>query len=102
MRSSGHLALGGQPGEDDVLLDVEAAEDAPVLVHELHAEARDAVGLLGDQFDAVELDAAGAPRDDAHEALEGRALAGAVPAESATASCFSTLSETSNRIWLSP
>ena len=60
MRSSGHLFSRGQPREDDVLLDAQAAEDAPVLVHELHAETRDAVGLPADELDAVELDAAGA------------------------------------------
>ena len=75
------FGLGGEPGEDDVLFDAEAAEDAPVLMHELHAEAGDAVGPLGDQLDAVEPDAARAPRDDAHQALEGRALARAVPAD---------------------
>ena len=82
MRSSGHLFLRGQSGKDDVLFDVQAAEDAPLLVHELHAEPRDAVALQPDELDAVELDRCPcAARDDAHQALQRRALARAVPAE---------------------
>ena len=54
MRSSGHCVRRGQPGEDEVLLDVEAAEDAPLLVHELHAGLRDGVALLAGDLDAVE------------------------------------------------
>ena len=70
-----------QPGEDDVLLDVEAAEDAAVLVHELHAGLRDGVALPAGDLGAVEHDGAGARRDHAHQALQGRALAGAVAAK---------------------
>ena len=81
MRSSGQRLRRGEPGEDDVLLDVEAAEDAPLLVHELHAGLRDGVARLPGELDAVELDRAGARRDHAHQALQRRALAGAVAAE---------------------
>ena len=70
-----------QAGEDEVLLDVEAAEDAAVLVHELHAGLRDGVALLPGDLDAVEHDRAGARRHHAHQALQRRALAGAVAAE---------------------
>ena len=50
-------------------------------MHELHAGLRDGVALLAGDFDAVELDRAGARRDHAHQALQRRALAGAVAAE---------------------
>src|ERR1700722_9958806 len=73
--------LGGEPGEDDVLFDAEAAKDAPILVHKLHAVTGDAVGLLTDELDAVELDAAATSRDDPYEALECRAFSGSIPAD---------------------
>jgi hypothetical protein len=73
--------LRGQPGEDQVLLDVERAEDAAILVHELHPCLRDLVAFAPGDLHAVELDRSGARRDDAHQALERRALAGAVAAE---------------------
>jgi len=75
------FVLGGQSREDDILFNTKAAENTPILVHELHAKARDAMGLLRDEFTALELDAAGPPRDDAHQALQRRALASAVPAD---------------------
>jgi hypothetical protein len=71
----------GDPGEDDVLLHRQAAEDPALLVHELHAGLRDSVTLASGDIDAVELHAAAAGRHDAHQALERRALAGAVPPE---------------------
>ena len=72
---------GGQPGEHEIFLDVEAAEDAPLLVHELHAGLRDGVALAPGDVDAVEHDRAAARRHHAHQALQRRALAGAVAAE---------------------
>ena len=75
-------ALGrGQAGQHQVLLDVEAAEDAAVLVDQLHAGPGDRVALLAGDVLAVEHDLAGARRHHAHQALERRALAGAVAAE---------------------
>ena len=50
-------------------------------MHELHAKTRDAVGFLRDEFIALEFDAAAPPRNDAHQALQRRALASAVPAD---------------------
>ena len=81
MRSSGHRFWRRQAGEDQVLLDVEAAENAAALVHELHAGAGDGVALQAGDFVAVEKDGAAARRHDAHQALQRRALAGAVAAE---------------------
>jgi hypothetical protein len=72
-------ALGrGEAGKDEVLLDVEAAEDAAVLVHELHAALRDRVALAARELDPLEAHGAAARRDHAHEALQRRALARAV------------------------
>ena len=81
MRSSGQLLRRRQAGEDDVFLDVEAAEDAALLVHELHAGLGDGVALLPGEIGAVEHHRAGARRHHAHQALQRRALAGAVAAE---------------------
>ena len=81
MRSSGQRLSRREPGQDQVLLDVQAAEDAAVLVHELHARARDGVALLAGDLGAVEHDRACARRHHAHQALQGRALARAVAAE---------------------
>jgi hypothetical protein len=71
----------GQSGQDDVVLHIEAAEDAPILVDQLHARLRDDVALLAGDFGAVEQDRAGAWRHHAHQALQRRALAGAVAAQ---------------------
>src|SRR5262249_17133671 len=71
----------GQSGNDQIFLDIEAAEDPPVLVHELHARLRDNVALAPGEIGAVELHRSGARRDHAHQALQRRALAGAVAAE---------------------
>ena len=81
MRSSGQRFSAVSAGQDEVLLDVQAAEDAPILVHQLHAGARDGVALLACDLGTVEHDRAVARRDDAHQALQGRALARAVAAE---------------------
>ena len=70
--------------------------------HQLHAGLRDGVALLSGDLDAVEHDRAGARRDDAHQALQGGALAGAVAAEQRHDFVLSTCSETSNRMWESP
>src|SRR6185437_4025739 len=71
----------GETGEDQVLLDVEAAEDPPVLVHELHAGLCNRMALPSRDLDAVEHDRARTRRDDAHQTLERRALARAIAAE---------------------
>ncbi len=42
--SSGQRALRRHPGEHQVFLDIEAAEDAPVLGHQLQAERGDRIG----------------------------------------------------------
>ena len=81
MRSSGHLLRRRQSGEDQIFLDVEAAEDAALLVHQLHAGLRDDVALPAGEIDAVEHHRAGARRHHAHQALQRRALAGAVAPE---------------------
>src|SRR6202034_2365916 len=47
------FVLGGQSREDDILFNTKAAENTPILVHELHAKARDAMGLLRDEFTAL-------------------------------------------------
>jgi len=70
-----------QSGEDEVFLDVQAAENAPLFVHELHAGLGDRVALLPGDFGAVEQNGAGARLNDAHQALQGRGLAGAVAAK---------------------
>src|SRR5262249_17303141 len=72
---------GGEAGEHQVLLDVEAAEDAPLLVHQLYARARDVVTLAAGELDAVQLDRARARRHHAHQALQRGALARAVAPE---------------------
>src|SRR4029078_4645611 len=75
-------ALGrAEAGQHQVLLDVETAEDAAILVDQLHSCARDRVALLAGDVLAVEHDLAAARRHHAHQALERRALAGAVAAE---------------------
>ena len=70
-----------EAGENQVLLDVEAAEDAPLLVHELHARPRDDVALLAGQLHVVERHRARPRGHDAHQALQRGALAGAVAPE---------------------
>src|SRR6185437_16693348 len=73
--------LGREAGEDDVFLDVEAAEDASLLRHQLHARPRDPVGRLAGEVGAVEHDAARARAHHAHQRLQRRALAGAIASE---------------------
>ena len=73
--------VGREPGQHDVLLDVQGAEDAAILVHELHAAARDRMALEAGDLLAVEDDRAVARSDHAHERILSRALAGAVAAE---------------------
>ncbi len=72
---------GGQPGDHEVLLDAQAAEDAALLMDQLHAGLCDLVALLAGDIDAVEHHRAAARRHHAHQALQRRALAGAVAAE---------------------
>ena len=81
MRSSGQRPRRGQSGENEVFLDVQAAENPTFLMHKLHARLGDGVALSSGDIRAVEHDRAGARRQDAHQALQGRALAGAVAAE---------------------
>ena len=72
---------GREPGKHEVFLDIQAAEDAAVLVHQLHARARDCVALLAGNLCAVEHDRTLARLYHAHQGLQGRALSGAVAAE---------------------
>ena len=81
MRSERPALRRGEAGDDQVLLDIEAAENPPVLVHQLHAGPRDGVALAPGKIDAVEPHRAGARRHHAHQALQRRALARAVAAE---------------------
>ena len=59
MRSSGQRFGAVKPGQDEVFLDIEAAENAAILVHELHAGLRDGVAFLAGDLGAVEQDRAG-------------------------------------------
>ena len=70
-----------QAGEDDVFFDVQAAKDAAVFVDQLHAGLGDDVAFLAGDLVAIEDDGPGARRHDAHQALQGRALAGPVAAQ---------------------
>ena len=70
-----------QPGKNEILLDVQAAENPAVFVHQLHAGLRNRVALSAGDIDAIEHDRAGARPHDTHQAFQGRALAGAVAAE---------------------
>src|SRR5262249_9812659 len=70
-----------EAGKDDVLFDVEAAEDTALLVHQLHACSRNGVTLLAGNLGAVKQDRAIAWRHHAHQTLQCRALPGAVAAE---------------------
>ena len=70
-----------QSGEDDVLLDAEAAEDAAVFRHQLHAGLGDDVALPPGEVDTVEQHFAAPRRQYAHQALECRRLAGTVAPE---------------------
>ena len=72
---------GGQAGNDEIFLDIEAAEDAALLVYKLHAGLRDRVALVPCEIDAVEPHRACARRHHAHQALQRRALSRAVAAE---------------------
>ena len=81
MRSIGQAFAGRQPRQDDVFLDVEAAEDAPLLGHQLHASLGDDMRLPAGKVLAVEDDRTGARRNHAHQALQRGALARAVAAE---------------------
>ena len=67
-----------QSGEHEILLDVEAAEDAALLVNELHAGFRDRVARQPDQLRTVEFDRARARPHDPHQALQRRRLARAI------------------------
>ena len=95
--------LCGQPGEHQVFLDIEAAEDAAVLRHQLQAERgdgvrRQAVGRL-----AVERDPAGARPHRRRSGSSGscscrRRCGRAARRPRSSRPC----SDTSNRMWLSP
>jgi hypothetical protein len=73
--------LRGEAGQHQILLDAEAAEDAPLLVHELHAGPRDRVALHSPDLDAVEPYRAGTGLHHSHQALERRALPRPIAAE---------------------
>src|SRR5262249_58669544 len=73
--------LSRKPGQHQVLLDVQAAEDAAVLVYQLHARARNGVTPHTHNLGAVENNRAIARGHHAHYAFQGRALPRAVAAE---------------------
>ena len=102
MRSSGQLSSARQPGEDEIFLDVEAAEDAAILVHELHAGLRDRMALLAGDLGAVEHDVPARGVTTPIRLFKVVLLPAPLRPSSATTSFFSTRSETSNRMWLSP
>jgi hypothetical protein len=64
--------------QEQVLLDVQTREDPALLWTEGQAETRDAMARQSDQFVAVEADGPPALRDDTHDRLHSRRLAGAV------------------------
>src|SRR6185295_6972943 len=59
----------GQAGKDDVLLDIEATEDAAVFRDQLYASLRDTVWRLAGEVLSVENHLARARRHHAHQAL---------------------------------
>src|SRR5512145_754235 len=67
--------------QEQVLLHVEAREDAALLRAKRDSQARDAVGGIRDGFRAAEADRSASPADHAHDGLEGRGLADAVSPE---------------------
>ena len=67
--------------QHQVLLDVQAREDAALLRAVGEAQPGDLVGRLADRLAALEGDRAGALLDDAHDRLQRRRLAGAVAAQ---------------------
>src|SRR5262249_20061687 len=73
--------LGREPGQHEVFLDVQTADDPPILVYQLHAPPRDGVALYARNLCAVEYNRAIARRHHAHETFQGRALARAVAAK---------------------
>ena len=81
MRSSGQRLSRGEAGKHEVFLDVETAEDAALLVHQLHARPRDGVALLPGNLGAVEHNRAVARCHHAHQTFQRGALPGAVAAE---------------------
>ena len=73
--------LGREPGQHKIFLDAQAAEDAAVLVHQLHARARDGVALHARQSSTPSKFIEPSRGYHAHETFQGRALARAVAAE---------------------
>jgi hypothetical protein len=76
----------GQSSENKVFLDVQAAKNPALFVHELHAHPRNGVTFSSCDIDAVEHHGAGARRQNAHQALQSRALAAPLPPSSPTTS----------------
>ena len=70
-----------EPGQHQVFLDGEAAEDAAVLRHELQSECGDRMRRQPIDRHTVEHDPTGARANRTHQALQRRALARAVAAE---------------------
>src|SRR5262249_10256911 len=70
-----------QACDDEVFLHIEAAENPPLLMDQLHAGLSDRVALAACQIDAVELYGTRSWRHHAHQAFQGCALASAVAAE---------------------
>src|SRR5437763_16184531 len=83
------MVAGGEPEaarldlrrQQQILLDVEARENAPLLGAECDAGARDLIGAATDQLATVEADPAPALGNDAHDGFERRRLARTVAAE---------------------
>src|SRR5713101_796113 len=67
-----------EPAELEVLGHCEGRDEPAPLGHEAHAQARDRLGGVAGDLAPGELDAASGRRGQAHHALEGRGLAGAV------------------------
>src|SRR5262249_53528048 len=76
-----HAARPHHRWQQEVLLDIEAGEDAALLRAIGDAELGDAVRRPSDQLLAAEIDRAAALADDAHDRAERRRLAGAVAPE---------------------
>jgi hypothetical protein len=67
--------------KDEIFFNVEAAENAPLLMDQLHTGLRDDVTFLAGQLDAIKFHRACARRDHAHQGFQRGAFACAVAAE---------------------
>ena len=74
----GAVAAAGREPEPQVLLDGQLTEDAPALRHERDSGARDRLRRAAPHRVAGEADVPGRRRDDTHDRVQRRRLAGAV------------------------